>query len=53
MSLAELLEALELYQGCWSVETEKGIYVFPQEITREEAVEALTRAYELNLTKHN
>jgi hypothetical protein len=52
-TLEEILETLVLHKGRWAVDTEEGLYLFPEDITLEEAKRQLTKAYEYNKTKSN
>lgn len=48
-----LMSRLKLHQGAWSVETDDELYVFPNHITKEEAIEILRKAHVFNLSKLN
>lgn len=48
-----LMSRLRLHNGAWAVETEDEIYVFPQHLTKEEAIEVLRKAHVYNQTKLN
>lgn len=48
-----LMTRLHLHQGCWAIQTEDEVYVFPQYITKEEAIKVLRIAHDYNHTKLN
>lgn len=48
-----LMKRLVLHNGCWAVQTPDELYVFPQHITKEEAIKILRTAHDYNTTKIN
>ena len=48
-----LMSRLVLHNGAWAVQTEDELYVFPQHLTKAEAIEVLRQAHEFNQTKLN
>jgi hypothetical protein len=48
-----LMSRLQLHNGCWAIQTEDELYVFPQYITKSEAIKVLRIAHDYNNTKSN
>lgn len=49
----DYLSTLTLHKGAWAIETDEGLYMFPQHTTKEEALKVLRIAYEHNQVKFN